>query len=502
MASLLDPDEQNLALSQGLLGLGAGMLSGSFGHYGAFAPSFGMGAAGFQHGFNNAVDTSLKFKALAQRKLLNDAEIQNYQAHAKYLGWQEQKARDDQMRMEQASERDRAYPAFGQEPGLQSGVPPAFAPSNIMPGQGMQGNATVPLFAPHAQTSALVGGSGPVGGGVGMGATGADVPTGYRSTVPAMQQVDVRGGLGKANTAAAMAKMEVDYYENRARQEGLPKYLVDSYQRKADKANDRFKEFIKQDEQIAARKAAAHDAKEIAEEGKLRGGKQLYRTMLWNPETQRHDISEGALHEKEAGVTVPIDMRAETAGKVQMAKNDADMIGALQTNDLAANKLKPLLKRMAQNVDNTFSGSTANFATGIGNLATTLGVANPDIIRKVGMSEQATTDVAELVRTKIKALGSGTAISNMDLLFTNRSMPDLLKTPVGRKMVIKAMQADLDLISKDHHAARKYFDDHNGSLSGFVAPSSSAEPIDFKDLDPTSSAKPMLPPGVTYRKLP
>jgi len=125
----------------------------------------------------------------------------------------------------------------------------------------------------------------------------------------------------------------------------------------------------------------------------------------------------------------------------------------------------PCSERMEENVDTVFSGTAANFATDMGNLATTLGVASPDLVRKVGNSEQAIADVAELVRSKIKALGSGSAISNTDLLFTNRSMPDLLKTPSGRKMIISAMKADIQNISGDHQAARQWFDSHNQSLA-------------------------------------
>lgn len=82
----MEPDEQNLALSQGLLGLGAGLLSGSFGHYGAMAPALGQGAAGFGQGYGNAMRYNLESQQL---KMLQ----QNYQRQnmmmelaTKYLG--------------------------------------------------------------------------------------------------------------------------------------------------------------------------------------------------------------------------------------------------------------------------------------------------------------------------------------------------------------------------------------------------------------------------------
>src|SRR6185436_14686921 len=76
----MEPDEQNLALSQGLLGLGAGLLSGSFGHYGQFGPALGAGAAGFQHAYGQAQQTSLHNKMFAQQKLYQDKQMQNLQS--------------------------------------------------------------------------------------------------------------------------------------------------------------------------------------------------------------------------------------------------------------------------------------------------------------------------------------------------------------------------------------------------------------------------------------
>lgn len=78
MASLLTPEDNNLALSQGLLGLGAGLLSGSFGHYGAFGPALGQGVQGFQQGHSNAIQSVLQRKQLEQQQALQQAQIGNY----------------------------------------------------------------------------------------------------------------------------------------------------------------------------------------------------------------------------------------------------------------------------------------------------------------------------------------------------------------------------------------------------------------------------------------
>lgn len=85
MASYLDPDEQNQALSQGLLGLGAGLLSGSFGHYGALAPSLGMGATGFAQGYGNAQKFALEQQQLKMLKQNYDRQNTLMDLAARYL---------------------------------------------------------------------------------------------------------------------------------------------------------------------------------------------------------------------------------------------------------------------------------------------------------------------------------------------------------------------------------------------------------------------------------
>lgn len=91
----MEPDEQNLALSQGLLGLGAGLLSGSFGHYGAMAPALGQGMQGFNQGYSNALNMGLHMKMFNQQKLLQDAQIANYHS--------EEQKRNYDLQQQQAS---------------------------------------------------------------------------------------------------------------------------------------------------------------------------------------------------------------------------------------------------------------------------------------------------------------------------------------------------------------------------------------------------------------
>src|SRR3954463_12039123 len=92
----MEPDEQNLALSQGLLGLGAGLLSGSFGHYGAFGPALGQGVQGFTQNFGNAMHMSLQRQQMAQQQKLQTAQIGNYESEVK----KRQAEMDEQQRLQ------------------------------------------------------------------------------------------------------------------------------------------------------------------------------------------------------------------------------------------------------------------------------------------------------------------------------------------------------------------------------------------------------------------
>lgn len=120
----MEPDEQNLALSQGLLGLGAGLLSGSFGHYGAMAPALGQGMQGFNQGYSNALNMGLHMKMFNQQKMLQDAQIKNYQS--------EEQKRNYDLQQQQASlaNASGADDYATNKLGL---APPPPTPAQVMP---------------------------------------------------------------------------------------------------------------------------------------------------------------------------------------------------------------------------------------------------------------------------------------------------------------------------------------------------------------------------------
>lgn len=152
------PDEKNLALSQGLLGLGAGLLSGSFGHYGAFAPALGGGVQGFQTGYNNSIHSQVQNK-------LYRAHILKFQADA-----------DKENRMGQASAQigqvlsgqpPAPPPGFLSNPTPQPTTPPLsnapqMVPSSV-PGLQQSQEPIIKPFAPQNVTGVPLGPQGGLG---------------------------------------------------------------------------------------------------------------------------------------------------------------------------------------------------------------------------------------------------------------------------------------------------------------------------------------------------
>lgn len=182
----------------------------------------------------------------------------------------------------------------------------------------------------------------------------------------------------------------------------------------------------------------------------------------WNPEGQPTD----KFNPRPAAI-VNIDNKAQLAGEVEMAKKDADTVNTLRQSGIAAGHTENVVNRMKRAVesDNTTHGIGAETVATLQNVAVTLG--DKDLAARASTNEQYIGDVANLVREKIKALGSGTAISNTDLLFTKQSMPDLLKTKQGKLKIFDAMQKDLAYIKEEAASADKHFRTNKGSLGGW-----------------------------------
>lgn len=83
MKSLLDTftsdTDEGRQLRGGLLNMGIGLLSGSTGNYGQFAPALAQGFAGYQQGRQQVIDDSFKKQQIAQMQAMRNMQMQSMQ---------------------------------------------------------------------------------------------------------------------------------------------------------------------------------------------------------------------------------------------------------------------------------------------------------------------------------------------------------------------------------------------------------------------------------------
>lgn len=177
----------------------------------------------------------------------------------------------------------------------------------------------------------------------------------------------------------------------------------------------------------------------------------------------------GGLQPRPQVPLVNIDNKAEAAGLKKLSEEEAQLVSELKKNAIGGAKLLGPLNRMEQlnNSGNVAQGPLANFNQELGKFAIYLG-AGEDVKKRVAAGEQYFAAAADAVRDKIKALGAGTAVSNVDLLFTRQSVGDLTNTQAGRALIIKAMKTDVENIQKLSRVSDAHFRGQGrGSLSGF-----------------------------------
>ena len=94
---------------------------------------------------------------------------------------------------------------------------------------------------------------------------------------------------------------------------------------------------------------------------------------------------------------------------------------------------------------------------------------------KTANTELYIAHVAELMKDRLasKDYGSGTGVSNLDLLAAKEPLPQLARTREGRALIMDALDKDTAQSIEDAKAAREYFDSNNYSLRGFKFPSES-----------------------------
>ncbi len=169
----------------------------------------------------------------------------------------------------------------------------------------------------------------------------------------------------------------------------------------------------------------------------------------------------------ESGALVDINAATEKAGSIELAKLDAGQLGEMGKQSWAAAQAQIPIVRMRRAVedDATYTGALADYQKSVAGIAAAVGI--PVDKDRLASSESYEKDMAQWVRNNIKALGSGTAISNIDLAFTVNSGPGMKNTRQGKIIMLKAMEADLDWIQEETVRARQWFRAHDGTMDGY-----------------------------------
>lgn len=166
----------------------------------------------------------------------------------------------------------------------------------------------------------------------------------------------------------------------------------------------------------------------------------------------------------------------QTAGEkttqTTVAEGDAKKVLELEAKIPSMLNVNRRLDRMAALTadDKTYAAAGAEIKTTLGSIAQTFGLkVNP---QKTANSEEYLAHVAELLKDRLasKDFGSGSGVSNLDILAAQKPLPEMAKTAAGRVQLINALKADTDRNLKDAQSARDYFDANN-SLRGFRYPS-------------------------------
>lgn len=196
---------------------------------------------------------------------------------------------------------------------------------------------------------------------------------------------------------------------------------------------------------------------------------------------------------------------AVRAGAEAIGKSDAERVSALEQKIPSMLSVSRRLDRMAALTadDKTYAAAGSELKTTLGSIAQAFGLkVNP---AKTANSEEYLAHVAELLKDRLasKDYGSGTGISNLDLIAARGPLPELAKTAQGRMQLIGALKADTERNLKDAQAARDYFDSRGG-LRGFRFPSEIAADAQKKTdelKNITGSTGEGLPSGVRVTRI-
>lgn len=180
----------------------------------------------------------------------------------------------------------------------------------------------------------------------------------------------------------------------------------------------------------------------------------------------------GTFEVRNPGSTLPKPVMDAQSKKGEL---DAARVQAMEEKIPSLNATNRRLDRLMQlnTDDKTYAAAGAELKTTLASVAQAFGL--PVQIKKTANSEEYIAHIAELMKERLasKDYGSGTGVSNLDLLAASRPLPELTRTREGRKQVLEALKLDVKRATDDSMAAREYFEKHS-TLKGFKFPSESA----------------------------
>ena len=193
------------------------------------------------------------------------------------------------------------------------------------------------------------------------------------------------------------------------------------------------------------------------------------------------------------------DQEATQAGRVQARKGDADTVAKYKEKlPGMASSLTSLEYLNSLNADDkTYAGGAAEFKKELSRVAQGLGINVGNV--KAANTEMYIARIGELLKERLasKDYGSGSGVSNLDLITGNVPLPDLAKTRQGRQQIIDALKKDIMRSYNDVRSAADFYDER-GSLSGFKFPSEASIPRPAIPKTPASSGENQFSAGQVY----
>lgn len=215
---------------------------------------------------------------------------------------------------------------------------------------------------------------------------------------------------------------------------------------------------------VAKRKAQGATDKQIADEMTAKfGGQMDAAAQVPEINKQAPAPSSSAPHNLPE---VMIKTPQQTKIDEENAKRDAEYIAGQRTALDAYRPMVDSLNRMEQlTMQGTTQGPLSDVISKVG------GVVNyfdpEDSLAKLSGNDNAYfSSLQNLVRDKIKSLGAGTAISNLDLIVTQSSLGGLLTTKQGRMKILGALKADMESARLSQEAKISHYE-ATGELKGY-----------------------------------